>query len=96
MPRPRKQTNLIAPPSTQVSTFVRSLEAEEYLQCSSDHLIAHIPFWQYGIHYRDMRKPSSSKADYRWNVKAIDEWFNTPPELRTHKISPQISPIGKI
>jgi hypothetical protein len=88
MPRPRKHEKLelqIIPKNDQ---FIRSIEAEKYLQCSSDHLIAHIPFWKYGLHYRDLRKPTSLKADYRWNVKAIDEWFNTPPELRSHKSSP--------
>jgi hypothetical protein len=88
MPRPRKQINIEIQHIPKANQFVRSLEAEEYLRCSSDHLIAHIPFWVYGIHYRDLRKPTSTKADYRWNVKAIDEWFNTPPELRTHKSSP--------
>jgi hypothetical protein len=87
MSRPRKQSNVVVLPPTQANKFVRSQEAEEYLQCSSDHLIAHVPFWQYGIHYRDMRKPTSSKADYRWNVKAIEEWFNTPPEQRKHKLA---------
>jgi hypothetical protein len=92
MPRPRKQVNIEAQQISKNDQFVRSLEAEDYLQCSSDHLIAHIPFWEYGMHYRDMRKPTSSKADYRWNVKAIDQWFNTPPEERKHKSSPNFSP----
>jgi len=92
MPRPRKQVNQETQNGIKNDHFVRGSEVEEILQCSSDHLIAHIPFWEYGIHYRDMRKPTSTKADYRWNVKAIEAWFNIPPELRNDKSSPKFSP----
>lgn len=54
--------------------WVTTPRAAAALSVSPDWLYSMVEHWKQGYHYRDLRKPTSTRANYRWHLKRIEEW----------------------
>lgn len=57
-------------------------EAVKILQVSRNTLRAYLKEFKYGVHYQDRRKKGDRKSKLFFNVEAIEQYWDTPPEKR--------------
>jgi hypothetical protein len=60
-------------------------EAVEILGISRENLRKYLKEFKHGIHYQDRRKHGGKSAKLFWNIEAIQEYWNNPPEKRNSK-----------
>lgn len=67
--------------------FVPTKQAAEAFSISPDVLKDRVDNkeFKHGEHYIDIRGTGSVKPVYLWNIEAILEYWQTPPEYRTNK-----------